>query len=49
MAGTEGENEMDVLKTLVNSLVQSVQTLTSRQDLDCCTVRAVRCFINTAL
>ena len=32
MAGTEGENEMNMLKTLVNSLAQSVQTLTSRQD-----------------
>ena len=31
MAGTEGNEEMNVLKTLVNSLAQSVQTLTARQ------------------
>ena len=31
MAGTEGNEEMNVLKTLVTSLAQSVQTLTARQ------------------
>ena len=31
MAGTEGNEEMNVLKGLVNSLAQSVQTLTARQ------------------
>jgi hypothetical protein len=31
MAGTEGNAEMNVLKGLVNSLAQSVQTLTARQ------------------
>ena len=31
MAGTEGNDEMNVLKTLVTSLAQSVQTLTARQ------------------
>ena len=31
MAGIEGNEEMNVLKTLVTSLAQSVQTLTARQ------------------
>ena len=31
MAGTDGNEEMTTLKTLVASLAQSVQTLTSRQ------------------
>ena len=31
MAGIEGNEEMNVLKGLVNSLAQSVQTLTARQ------------------
>ena len=31
MAGTDGNEEMNTLKTLVTSLAQSVQTLTARQ------------------
>ena len=31
MAGTEGNDEMNVLKALLTSLAQSVQTLTARQ------------------
>ena len=32
MAGTEGENDMNALKAMMNSLAQSVQKLASRQD-----------------